>query len=120
MEYYWNTFAEWFMSLGDEYGVNPIIFGSIYLGAVPFFWACVYWLVRNLRLSKSIAGPVVAMTCCMISAYVYLMFAGHNVPWWVYAIVAGLILYAFYATWQKVREKMLEVEQEKSKVTTDS
>ncbi len=119
MESMWESFTTWFMSLGDEYGVNPFIFGGIYLGAVPFFWACVYWLVRNLRRSKSIVPPVVAMCLCMISAYIYLMFAGHNVPWWVYAIVAALILYAIYATWQKVREKMKEVEAEKQKNIAD-
>ena len=27
----WEAFTEWFLSLGDQYGVNPIIFGSIYV-----------------------------------------------------------------------------------------
>ena len=45
----WEAFTEWFFSLGDQYGVNPIIFGSIYVGAIPFFTLSVGWLVRNLR-----------------------------------------------------------------------
>ena len=28
---------DWFLALGAEYGVNPYIFGGIYVGAVPFF-----------------------------------------------------------------------------------
>ena len=48
----WELLADWFLSLGDEYGVDPIIFGSISVGAIPFFWLSVAWLVRNLRRGK--------------------------------------------------------------------
>ena len=32
----WDLIQDWFMSLGDQYGVNPIIFGSISVVAIPF------------------------------------------------------------------------------------
>jgi len=38
----------WFFGLGERYGVNPLIFGSIYVGAIPFFSLSIAWLVRNL------------------------------------------------------------------------
>jgi hypothetical protein len=38
----------WFMSLGDQYGVNPIIFGAIYVGAIPFFTLSLGWLVKSI------------------------------------------------------------------------
>ncbi len=28
---------DWMLTLGARYGVNPIIFGTIYIGAIPFF-----------------------------------------------------------------------------------
>ena len=31
------AFSDWFLSLGANYGVNPWIFGAIYVGAIPFF-----------------------------------------------------------------------------------
>ncbi len=34
--HWWETFKEWFLSLGRNYGVNPYIFGGIYIGAIPF------------------------------------------------------------------------------------
>ena len=37
MEQIWSNFITWFMALGEPYNVNPVIFGSIYLGAAPFF-----------------------------------------------------------------------------------
>ncbi len=35
MEIFETTY-QWFMGLSEDYGVNPIIFGAIYLGAIPF------------------------------------------------------------------------------------
>ena len=59
------------MGLGEQYGVNPIIFGSIYIGAIPFFSLSVAWLVRNLRQKKSIIVPTLLSGFFFISAYLY-------------------------------------------------
>jgi hypothetical protein len=48
----------WFMSLSEDYGVNPYIFGAIYVGAIPFFLANMGWLVRRLRQGKSVTLQV--------------------------------------------------------------
>lgn len=101
----WPAFKEWFFSLGEQYGVNPLVFGSISLGAIPFFWLSVAWLVRNLRQDRSPFLPVVATSLCVLSAYIYLFIAGENLPIWVYALVVGLIGYSAYSTVQTVREK---------------
>jgi len=44
----------------------------------------------------------------LISAYVYLIFAGNNVPWWVYGAVVLLILVGAYSTITKVRRRISE------------
>lgn len=102
------AFIDWFMALGEPYGVNPVIFGSIYVGAVPFFWVAIAWLARNIKQKRSIVGPVLMAGGCAVSAYVYLIFVGQNVPVWVYGLIAAIIGYALYATWQKVQEKRQE------------
>jgi len=112
----WEQFVDWFMALGEPYGVNPVIFGSIYVGAIPVFWAAIYWLVRNVRNKKSVTGPVILACCCAISAYVYLIFVGENVPAWVYVLVVAIIFYAIYATLKKVKTKKREVEKELEEV----
>ena len=99
----WEAFTEWFMSLGDEYGVNPIIFGSIYVGAIPFFTLCVGWLVRNLRRKKSIVLPTLSASFFFISAYLYLLIAGRNIPLWVYAFIAAMVAFGVYSTVKKIR-----------------
>ena len=100
--------STWFLSLGENYRVNPIIFGAIYVGAIPFFWLAIGWLVRNIRHKKSIVLPVMAMCSCAISSYIYLIIVGQNVPGWVYVFIAAMVLYGVYASLAKAREKMKE------------
>lgn len=99
----WEAFVEWFMSLGEEYGVNPIIFGSIYVGAIPFFTICIGWLVRNLRRKKSIVLPALLASFFFISAYLYLLIAGRNIPLWVYGFIAAMVAFGIYSTLKKIR-----------------
>ena len=104
----WETIQNWFLSLGTEYGVNPFIFGAIYVGAIPFFSASIGWLIRNYRKTKSIVLPALSAMFFFISAYIYLMFAGKNVPWWVYGVIVLLILVGGYSTIKKVRRRISE------------
>ena len=54
----WVSIQEWFLSFGQKYGVNPIIFGVIYFGAVPFFVASMAWLKKNAKAGKSVILPM--------------------------------------------------------------
>lgn len=101
----WAAAKDWFFGLGAQYGVNPLLFGGISVGAIPFFWLSVAWLVRNLRRGKSPFLPVLATSLCVLSAYIYLFIAGENLPLWVYALVAGLVGYSAYSTVRTVRQK---------------
>lgn len=105
----WQQVFEWFISLGEPYGVNPVIFGSIYVGAVPFFWLAIAWLVRNIRRKRSVTGPVLMACSCAVSAYVYLIIVGENVPLWVYGLIIAIIIYALYSVARKVKSKRKEV-----------
>lgn len=100
----------WFLSLGTEYGVNPLIFGAIYVGAIPFFSLSIGWLIQNYRKGKSVVLPALAAMFFFISAYIYLIFAGKNVPVWVYGAVVLLIIVGAYSTVKKVRKQISEKE----------
>ncbi len=108
----WESFTKWFLSLGEAYGVNPFIFGGIYIGAIPFFSLSIAWLIKNYRNGKSIALPAMSAMFFFVSAYLYLMIVGHNVPWWVYAIVVFLLIYGAYSTVMKVRRQISQVDEE--------
>ena len=103
-----DSFMGWFMSLSDNYGVNPFIFGGIYVGAIPFFTLSVAWIVRNYKRGESIVLPVLFTSFFFVSAYLYLIIAGENVPWWVYGIVILMLLYGAWATFQKVNNQIKE------------
>ncbi len=101
---WWETFKEWFLSLGENYGVNPYIFGGIYVGAIPFFFLCLGWTIKNIRQKKPFVVPLLLTGLCFVSAYIYLIIAGKNIPVWVYVFVGVMILYGTYSTYQKIKK----------------
>lgn len=96
----------WFYSLGEDYGVNPLIFGAIYVGAIPFFLASIGWLVRRARAGRSITLPVLCAGTCFVSAYLYLAFAGRNIPLWVWLMLGAMILYGAWSTIRDTRKRI--------------
>jgi uncharacterized membrane protein YfhO len=63
---------DWFLSLGGNYGVNPYIFGGIYIGAIPCFFICLSWTIKNIRLKKPAVTPAMLTGLFFISAYLML------------------------------------------------
>lgn len=102
---------DWFFGLGAQYGVNPVIFGGIYVGAIPFFTFSIGRLVQNYRKGRSIVLPALSATFFFISAYLYLIVAGENVPWWIYGIVIMMVLYGAFSTINKVRSRIEKAEE---------
>jgi hypothetical protein len=96
----------WFLSLGAEYGVNPYIFGAIYVGAIPFFILSIGWLVRNAKVGKSTLLPTMCAGFCFVSAYLYLAVAGRNIPLWVWIFLAVLIVYGAWSSIRDTRRKI--------------
>lgn len=104
----WSSLKDWFLELGEQYGVNPIIFGAIYVGAIPFFTLSIAWLVNNFRKKKSIVLPALLAGFFFISAYLYLIIVGKNVPFWVYSFVALLVIFSTWSTIKKVKSRIHE------------
>jgi hypothetical protein len=97
---------DWFLGLGAQYGVNPYIFGAIYVGAIPFFLASIAWLVKRKRAGASIVLPVLFAGFFFVSAYLYLAVAGRNIPVWVWFFLGALIVYGAWSTVRDVRSKV--------------
>lgn len=96
----------WFFGLGEQYNVNPIIFGSIYVGAIPFFTLSIAWLIKNFKQKKSIVLPTLSASLFFVSAYLYLIIAGRNVPIWVYGFVVLMLAYGAWSTYAKVKKQI--------------
>ncbi len=98
----------WFLSLGAEYGVNPYIFGGIYVGAIPFFLLSIGWLVKRARAGQSTVVPTLLAGFFFVSAYLYLAIAGRNIPIWVWIFLALLVAYGAFSTVRDTRRKIRE------------
>jgi ABC-type Co2+ transport system permease subunit len=98
----------WFLGLGAQYGVNPYIFGAIYVGAIPFFLASIAWFVRRRKAKRSTVLPTMCAGFFFVSAYLYLAVAGRNIPSWVWGFLAVLIIYGAWSTVRDVRRKVGE------------
>ncbi len=101
---WWETIKDWFLSFGEKYNVNPFIFGGIYLGAIPFFFISLSWTIKNIKKKKPIVLPVLLTCFFFISAYLYLLIAGKNIPVWVYIFIALMIAYGVFSAIKKVKE----------------
>lgn len=100
-----SAIQEWFLGLGARYGVDPIVFGAIYVGAIPFFLLSIAWLVRRLRAGRPIVLPVLCAGFCFVSAYLYLAIFGRDIPVWVWAFIGLLVAYGAFSTIRDVRKR---------------
>ncbi|MBX7457503.1 hypothetical protein K3152_04515 [Qipengyuania sp. 1NDH17] len=96
----------WFLSLGTDYGVNPYIFGGIYVGAIPFFLASIAWLVKRARAGQSTVVPTMLAGFFFVSAYLYLAIVGENIPVWVWIFLVALVAYGAWSTIRDTRRKI--------------
>jgi len=101
----WDAAKAWFLGLGAQYGVDPLIFGAIYVGAIPFFLVFSAWTVRRLRAGRPATVPIIGTGISFVAAYLYLAIAGRGIPWWVWAVLAAFIAAGAYSAVRDLRKK---------------
>lgn len=101
-----DAFNDWLLALGAQYNVNPYVFGAIYVGAIPFFFASIAWLVKRARAGRSTVVPTLLAGFFFVSAYLYLGIYGQDIPLWVWILLGALILYGAWSTVRDTRAKI--------------
>jgi hypothetical protein len=93
LEYVISKIEELIQAARDNYGVNPVVFLAIYLACVPFFYYSLFRTFRALakRLLKDVMLWSAIFLCANVAPFLYVLFFGRNIPWWVYGIIALLI-----------------------------
>jgi prepilin signal peptidase PulO-like enzyme (type II secretory pathway) len=106
MQNIWEAIKNYYITLGENYKVNPLIFLGIHVAATPLFIASVAWLIRWYRHNKALTLPIIVSFLIFNSANIYLVMFGKNIPWWIYAILLTTTLISGYFSYKKIRKKM--------------
>ncbi len=90
----------------DQYGVNPAIFLVIYFISVPFFYYSLFRIVQAFarKRGKEALLWAAVFLCATIAPFIYVLFFGRNLPWWIYGIIALLIGYGIFSLIRKLRD----------------
>ena len=104
----------WLLALGAQYNVNPYVFGAIYIGAIPFFFASIAWLVKRARAGRSTVAPTMVAGFFFVSAYIYLAIFGQDIPLWVWIFLGALIVYGAWSTVRDTRAKIAAAKAEEA------
>ncbi|WP_439534911.1 hypothetical protein [Polymorphobacter sp.] len=99
----------WFdgiMALGAGYGVNPLVFAGIYIGAIPFFLLFSGLAVKRRREGRAATGPVLLASLCFVSSYLYLAIVGRGIPLWVWGFLGLMLVYGAWSAVKGYRAKL--------------
>jgi hypothetical protein len=106
IEFIVSKFDEIMKQAIDHYGVNPAIFLVIYLMSVPVFYYSLFRVIRALekKLGKEVLVWSTVFLCATVAPFIYVLFFGRNLPWWVYGIIALLIGQGIFSLIRKLRD----------------
>ena len=97
---------DWVLRLGDDYGVDPLVYGLIWIGSLPFFLLSLGWLVQRLRRRGDIVLPLASTSLFFLAPTLYVFVAGRNLPGWVYALLVALAVVGAVSTIRRVRRRL--------------
>ena len=93
-------------SARDNYDVDPVVFIVIYLASVPFFYYSIFRMVR--ALAKRLGNEILVWSTIFLAAtaapFLYVLFFGRNLPWWVYVLIALLIGQGAFSLARRLRK----------------
>jgi len=87
------TLRELMRAAREDYGVDPVAFLVIYLASVPFFYFSIFRMIRALarRRQQEIIVWSAVFLGSTAAPFIYVLFFGRNLPWWVYVVIALLM-----------------------------
>lgn len=98
--------------LSEFHNINPVVFGVLYVGTIPLYLASIGWIIKNQRAGKAILLPAISTIFFFFLPAFYVAFFGRNVAWYIYVIMAILIIYGSFSLFQKIQSKKEEVASE--------
>ena len=102
----WADLVEWLGTLGDEYGVDPLVYAILYVGSAPFFFGSLAWLIHRLRRRGDVLIPALSTAVFFSLPTLYVVVAGRNLPWWAYGLLAALTILGAVSAIGRVRSAL--------------
>jgi hypothetical protein len=89
----------------SRYGVNPVIYMAIVVANTPFFYFFLYRTLRALARKETARALALAGISLLLfqSPAIYVIFFGHDLPWWAWSGVAVLAAWGLYALVARLR-----------------
>ncbi len=77
----------------DTYGVNPVVFLIIYLASAPVFYYALFRMIRALAKGQGKEAALWSslFLASVVAPFLYVLFFGRNLPWWVYGLIVLLM-----------------------------
>jgi hypothetical protein len=107
MQEYYTLIKDWFLSMGENHGVDPLLLGIMYVCSKVFLFSFLGWVVKNLRTRKPVVLPLLLASVSFSVPYTYLIVAGRNIPLWVYVFIILMFSYAAWSIWKKIAMRRL-------------
>jgi hypothetical protein len=97
----------WIASTRQTYGVDPVVFLVISTINAPFFYYAAFRLVKAAAKRDTRRLPLWAtlFLAAVVVPYVYVLFWGHNLPWYVYVAMGLLVGQGVWTLVRKLRQK---------------
>jgi NhaP-type Na+/H+ or K+/H+ antiporter len=102
----WDRFVSWLTGLGQQYGVDPLIYAILYVGSAPFFFGSLAWLIRRLRRHEAWGAPAASTAFFFILPTLYVVLAGRNLPWGAWAVLAVLTVIGAATVIGRIRREL--------------
>ena len=97
---------EFMRTARETYGVEPIIFLVLYLACAPLWWYSVVRVINATvrKLPDQILPWGSVFLVATVAPFVYVLLFGHNLPAWVYGVIAILVLESLFMLYRRIRE----------------
>lgn len=106
----------------NDYGVDPVAFIVIYLASVPFFYFSIFRMIRALARRRQ--QEIIVWSAVFLGAtaapFIYVLFFGHNLPWWVYVVIALLVGQGIFSLVRRLTRKPAPPQATKEPPAADS
>ena len=90
-----------------RYGVNPLVWFIIAVASAPPFYLILAWALRALARGDRSRAFALAGACLFLflSPWYYVLVAGHDLPWWVYGLMAVFAAWCVVSLVRSLRKR---------------